>query len=49
MHPTGVVKPDDPDDEIEFLAEEALRSVRGLVSDAHGNFFLPIGWDGETT
>ena len=35
----GVEKPDDPDDKIIFPADEALRSVKGLVSDAQGNLF----------
>ena len=39
VHPIGMEKPDDPDDKINFLAEEALRSVRGPVSDAQGNLF----------
>ena len=37
MHATGVVKPDDPDAKIKFLAEEALHGVGGFVFDAHGN------------
>ena len=37
-HPTGLVKPDDPDAKIKFLAAEALRGVGGLF-DALGNFF----------
>merc|ERR1740127_218426 len=39
VHPTGLVKPDDPDAKIKFLAAEALRGVGGLVFDAHGNRF----------
>merc|ERR1712019_182512 len=39
VHPTGLVKPDDPDAKIKFLAAEALRGVGGLVLDAHGNRF----------
>merc|ERR1712151_527268 len=31
VHPTGLVKPDDPDAKIKFLAAEALRGVGGLV------------------
>ena len=34
VHPTGLVKPDDPDAKIKFLAAEALRGVGGLVFDA---------------
>merc|ERR1719330_1348810 len=37
--PTGLVKPDDPDAKIKFLAAEALRGVGGLVLDANGNRF----------
>merc|ERR1719183_2789140 len=36
VHPTGLVKPDDPDAKIKFLAAEALRGVGGLVFDANG-------------
>merc|ERR1719328_226993 len=36
VHPTGLVKPDDPDAKIKFLAAEALRGVGGLVLDANG-------------
>merc|ERR1711992_88642 len=39
VHPTGLVKPDDPDAKIKFLAAEALRGVGGLVLDAAGNRF----------
>ena len=39
VYPIGMEKPDDPDDKINFLADEALHSVRGLVSDAQGNLF----------
>ena len=39
VHPAGLVKPDDPDAQIKFLAAEALHGVRGLVFDAHGNRF----------
>ena len=39
VHPTGLVKPDDPDAKIKFLAAEALRGVGGLVFDALGNLF----------
>ena len=37
VHPTGVVKPDDPETKIKFLTEEALHGVGGFVFDAHGN------------
>jgi len=39
VHPTGLVKPDDPDAKVKFLAAEALRGVGGLVLDADGNRF----------
>ena len=39
VHTIGMEKPGDPDDKINVLADEALRSVRGLVSDAQGNLF----------
>merc|ERR1712087_367468 len=39
VHPTGLVKPDDPDAKIKFLAAEALRGVGGLVFDANGKRF----------
>merc|ERR1712151_692713 len=39
VHPTGLVKPDDPDAKIKFLAAEALRGVGGLVLDANGERF----------
>jgi len=39
VHPTGLVKPDDPDAKIKFLAAEALRGVGGLVLDANGKRF----------
>merc|ERR1712079_792530 len=39
VHPTGLVKPDDPDAKIKFLAAEALRGVGELVLDANGNRF----------
>ena len=39
VHPTGLVKPDDPDAKIKFLAAEALRGVGGLVFDVLGNLF----------
>jgi flavocytochrome c len=39
VHPTGLVKPDDPDAKIKFLAAEALRGVGGLILDAEGKRF----------
>ena len=39
VHPTGLVKPDDPGAKIKFLAAEALRGAGGLVFDALGNLF----------
>merc|ERR1711937_359262 len=39
VHPTGLVKPDDPDAKVKFLAAEALRGVGGLVFDANGRRF----------
>jgi flavocytochrome c len=39
VHPTGLVKPDDPDAKIKFLAAEAVRGVGGLVLDANGKRF----------
>mmetsp|Transcript_44022 Transcript_44022/g.108446 ORF Transcript_44022/g.108446 Transcript_44022/m.108446 type:complete len:965 (-) Transcript_44022:216-3110(-) len=39
VHPTGLVKVDDPDAKVKFLAAEALRGVGGLLLDAEGNRF----------
>merc|ERR550514_1790143 len=39
VHPTGLVKPDDPDAKVKFLAAEALRGCGGLVFDANGKRF----------
>merc|ERR1719502_717648 len=39
VHPTGLVKPDDPDAKVKFLAAEALRGVGGLVLDMNGQRF----------
>merc|ERR1711874_271909 len=39
VHPTGLVKPDDPDAKVKFLAAEALRGVGGLVLDKDGHRF----------
>merc|ERR1719399_2062482 len=35
VHPTGLVKPDDPDAKVKSLAAEALRGVGGLVLDVN--------------
>merc|ERR1712048_311546 len=39
VHPTGLVKPDDADAKVKFLAAEALRGVGGLVFDKNGRRF----------
>merc|ERR1711912_168092 len=39
VHPTGLVKPDDADAKIKFLAAEALRGVGGLILDKDGKRF----------
>merc|ERR1719159_2232705 len=39
VHPTGLVKPDDADAKIKFLAAEALRGVGGLVLNSEGQRF----------
>jgi len=39
VHPTGLVKPDDADAKVKFLAAEALRGVGGLLFDANGDRF----------
>merc|ERR1712048_212411 len=39
VHPTGLVKPDDADAKIKFLAAEALRGVGGIILDKNGNRF----------
>merc|ERR1719487_757096 len=39
VHPTGLVKPDDPDAKIKFLAAEALRGVGGLIFNKDGYRF----------
>ena len=39
MHPTGLVKPDDADAKIKFLAAEALRGVGGIILNAEGKRF----------
>merc|ERR1740138_29447 len=36
VHPTGLVKPDDADAKIKFLAAEALRGVGGLILNKDG-------------
>merc|ERR1739838_712015 len=37
VHPTGLVKPDDADAKIKFLAAEALRGVGGLILNREGH------------
>ena len=39
MHPTDVVKPDDPDTKIKFLTAEVIRGVDDIVFEALGNRF----------
>merc|ERR1712151_1105339 len=39
VHPTGLVKPDDPDAKIKFLAAEALRGVGGIILNKDGQRF----------
>jgi flavocytochrome c len=39
VHPTGLVKPDDADAKIKFLAAEALRGVGGIILDKEGKRF----------
>merc|ERR1719262_290794 len=39
VHPTGLVKPDDADAKIKFLAAEALRGVGGLIFNKDGKRF----------
>ena len=39
IHPTGLVKPDDQDAKVKFLAAEALRGVGGVLIDANGERF----------
>merc|ERR1711865_327343 len=39
VHPTGLVKPDDPDAKVKFLAAEALRGVGGILIDKNGKRF----------
>jgi flavocytochrome c len=39
VHPTGLVKPDDPDAKVKFLAAEALRGVGGVLIDRDGKRF----------
>merc|ERR1719160_173419 len=39
VHPTGLVKADDADAKIKFLAAEALRGVGGIVLDVNGKRF----------
>merc|ERR1712084_139469 len=39
VHPTGLVKPDDADAKIKFLAAEALRGVGGVILNKNGERF----------
>jgi flavocytochrome c len=39
VHPTGLVKPDEADAKVKFLAAEALRGVGGIVIDRNGKRF----------
>merc|ERR1712187_834255 len=39
VHPTGLVKPDEADAKVKFLAAEALRGVGGIVLDRNGKRF----------
>merc|ERR1711966_471274 len=39
VHPTGLVKPDDADAKIKFLAAEALRGVGGIILNKDGQRF----------
>mmetsp|Transcript_74582 Transcript_74582/g.131926 ORF Transcript_74582/g.131926 Transcript_74582/m.131926 type:complete len:687 (-) Transcript_74582:60-2120(-) len=39
VHPTGLVKPDEPDAKVKFLAAEALRGVGGIILNANGDRF----------
>merc|ERR1719453_2649174 len=39
VHPTGLVKPDDADAKVKFLAAEALRGVGGVPIDSTGKRF----------
>jgi len=39
VHPTGLVKPEEADAKIKFLAAEALRGVGGLILNAEGKRF----------
>merc|ERR1712151_317187 len=39
VHPTGLVKPDDADAKIKFLAAEALRGVGGIILNKDGKRF----------
>merc|ERR1719353_1102905 len=39
VHPTGLVKPDDADAKVKFLAAEALRGVGGILIDSQGERF----------
>ena len=49
VHPTDLVKPDDLDGKIKFLAAEALRGVGGLVFDALGILAYELGSEDYVT
>ena len=49
VHPTGLVKLDDPDAKIKFLAAESLHGVGSLAFDAHTETVLQMNWVGQTT
>lgn len=40
VHPTGLVNPKDPDNQVKFLAAEALRGEGGILLDKDGNRFV---------
>ena len=44
VHATGLVKPDDPDAEIKFLAAEALRGVGLCLRSTRNRFANELGW-----
>ena len=48
VHATFLVKPDDPDAKIKFIATEAPHGVGSLVS-TRTVAVLPMSWEGETT
>lgn len=40
LHPTGLVKPEEPEAKVKLLASEALRAAGGLLLDAGGRRFV---------